>query len=167
MAVAVQHALELLVRTVVRRIVPVEAAATLGGTHEQRDQHAAIERATLVRCVALVCAREDARRGLALQIRDCFAHVVARVEPVGMRLDEAAHERPVLVQRRTAVVAVLLERERQVGAVERREGSKAEPAQRVVEMRRAHPPCLYAFGCLPPLWQPGHQYAIRAFSPCG
>ena len=104
-----------------------------------------------------MCAREDARGRLALQVRDGFAHVVARVEPVGVGLDEAAHERAVLVERRATVVAVLLERERQIGAVERRERTEAEAAQRVVEMRRAHPPCLYAFGCLPPLWQPGHQ----------
>ena len=63
-----------------------------------------------------MCAREDPRRGLALQIGDRLAHVVAREEPVDARLDEAAHERAVLVERRPSVRAVLLEREGQVGA---------------------------------------------------
>jgi len=98
---------------------------------------------------------------------DGLADVVAREEPVGVRLDEAAHERAVLVQRRAAVRPVLLEGEREVGAVEGRERAEAETAKRVVEVRRTHGASLYALGSLPPFWQPGHQYAIRAASPCG
>ena len=96
-AVAEERILELLVRAVERAVVPVEAAAAFRGADEQRHEDAAVERARLVGRVALVCAREDSRGGLALQIVDCLAHVVAREEAVGMRLDEAAHERAVLV----------------------------------------------------------------------
>src|SRR6185437_15584275 len=59
-------------------------------------------------------------------------------QPVGVRLDEAAHERPVLVQGRTPVRTVLLERKRKVDAVPGGERAEAEPAQRVVEVRRKH-----------------------------
>src|SRR5439155_20323030 len=69
--------------------------------------------------------------------------VIPRVQPFRARLDEAAHERPILVERRPPVGAVLLEREREVDAgvevaVERGERAEAEPAQRVVEKGRTH-----------------------------
>src|SRR5206468_6923464 len=97
----------------------------------------------LVGRYAFVCAREDARGRLALKIRDGLAHVVPREQPLGARLDEAPHERPVLVQRRATVGAVLLERKGEIGPgleilVEGGERSEAEAAQRVVEVWRAH-----------------------------
>src|SRR5581483_9118568 len=93
-------------------------------------------------------------------------------EPVGARLDEAAHERAVLVERRLPVRRVLLERERELAAAveladEDGEGAEAEAAERVVEMRRAHSQDHYDGGGLPPTWHCGHQYAVRALSPCG
>src|SRR5439155_27121889 len=137
-ALAVEGVLELLVRSIERAVVPVEAAAAFGGAHEERHKDAAVERSRLVGRVALVCAREDPRGGFALEIGDRLAHIVALEKPLGVRLDEAAYERAILVERRAAVRPVLLEGERQVRAVERRERPQAEPAQRVVEMRGAH-----------------------------
>ena len=94
--------------------------------------------------VSFVRVGEDPRRRLAQQVGDGVLDVDPREEPLGARLDEAAHERAVLVERRPAVRAVLLEREREVGAVlelarEDGEGAEAEAAERVVEVRRAHP----------------------------
>ena len=137
MSVAEERLLELGIGTIEGLVVPVEAAATFGGAHEQRHEHAAIERTRLVGRDTFVCAREDPRRRLALQVVHRRAHVVARVETVDARFDEAADERAVLVERRAAVRAVLLEGEREVGArveiaVEGGEGAEAESAQRVV-----------------------------------
>ena len=87
-----------------------------------------------------MCTREDPRRRLALKIGNRLAHVLAREQPLRARLDEAADKRPVLVQRRSPVGAVLFESEREVRPcfeilVERGERSEAEAAQRVVEVR--------------------------------
>ncbi len=116
MPVAEERLLELCVRAVERGVVPVEAAAAFRGADEQRHEHAAVEGAALVRGDAFVRAGEDARGRLALQVVDGGAHVVALVEAVDARLDEAAHERTVFIERRPAVRPVLLEGERQVGA---------------------------------------------------
>ena len=102
-------------------------------------------------------------------------------EPRRALLDERAHERPVLVERRAAGVLVLDERDRQLGAVvelaeEVREGAEHEAAEGRVEMRsaRSHAYGLRAPGRIScqarpaagPRWQPGHQYAVRLSSPC-
>ena len=171
MALAVERALELLVRAREGGVVPVEAAAALGRAHEERHEHAAVDGAPLVPHLSLVRVGEDPRRRLAQQVGDRVLDVDPREEPLGPRLDEAAHERPVLVERRPAVRAVLLEREGEVDAVleiprEDGEGAEAEAAERVVEVRRAHPSSPTTAEP-PPTWQPGHQYAVRAFSPCG
>ena len=76
-AFAEERLLELRVGAVEGRVVPVEAAAALGGADEQRHEHAAVERAALVGRHALVGAREDARGRLALEVGDGGAHVVA------------------------------------------------------------------------------------------
>ena len=135
MSLAVERFLELLVCAVERAVVPVEAAAAFRGADEQRHEDTAVERAGLIGRVALMRTREDSGGRLALQIGNRLTHVVSLEETVGVRLDEAAHKRAVLVERRAAVRPVLLEREREVRAVERRERAEAEPAQRVMEKR--------------------------------
>ena len=147
MPLAVERALELLVGAREGGVVPVEAATALGGAYEERHEHAAIDGAPLVPGVSLVRVGEDPRRRLAQQIGDGVLDVDPREEPLGPRLDEAAHERAVLVERRPTVRAVLLERERQVDAVlelarEDGEGAETEAPERVVEVRRAHPALL-------------------------
>jgi hypothetical protein len=137
---AEERLLELCERPVERGVVPVEAAAPFCRAHEQGNEHAAVERARLVGRHSLVRTREDPRRRLALKVRDRMPYVVASEQPLGARLDEAAHERPVFVQRRPTVRTVLLECEGEIGSgleilVERRERSEAEAAQRVVEVR--------------------------------
>ena len=122
MTAAEEQRLHLLVRAIVRGVVPVEATAAFRDAHEQRDEHGAIR--------VLVHARE----GLAGEIVDRRLHVLAGAQPLGLTLDEALHERAVLVERRR----VLFERERQLLAVEDGERAEAEPAQRVVEMRGTH-----------------------------
>ena len=87
--------------------------------------------------------RKDPGRGFALEIGDRVGDVEPLVQPVGARLDEAAHERPVLVQRRLPDRAVLLKRERERAAAveladEDGERAEAKPLERVVEVRRAH-----------------------------
>src|SRR5262249_38516762 len=116
---------------------------------------------------------EDRRGRLALQLLDREARIVAPRKPVRPRLDERTHERPVLVQRRPVERRVLLERERQLRAVvevreQDSERAEAERAERAVEVRGADRHAfLYFAGGPSPLWQSGHQYAIRAVSPCG
>ena len=61
-------------------------------------------------------AREDPRRLFTQEVVDRGEDVLALEQPLRARIDEAAHERPVLVERRPAVGPVLLERERQVHA---------------------------------------------------
>src|SRR5262249_48786280 len=105
------------------------------------------DRPPLVSHVPLVRVGEDPRRRLAQQVGHGVLDVDPREEPLGPRLDEATHERPVLVERRSAVGAVLLEGGGGVGAVlelprEDGEGAEAEAAKRVVEVRRAHPALL-------------------------
>ena len=144
MALAVERALELLVGAREGGVVPVEAAAALGRAHEERHEHAAVDGAPFVAHVSLVGMGEDPGGGLAQQVGDRVLDVDPGEEPLGPRLDEAAHERPVLVERRPAVRAVLLEREGEVDAVleiprEDGEGAETEAAERVMEVRSAHP----------------------------
>jgi len=89
---------------------------------------------------AFVCAREDARRRLTLEVVDGGANVVPCIETVDTRLDEAADERAVLIERWASVRPVLLEGEGEISprieiAMERGEGAEAKSAQRVVEVR--------------------------------
>ena len=79
-----------------------------------------------------------------------------------------AHERAVLVQRRPSERLVLLERERNVLVDEQPERAEREPAQGAIEVRSAHGHAVRYSAVGPsPLWQPGHQYAMRAASPSG
>src|SRR5439155_4238326 len=97
----------------------------------------------VIRAWTCVRARKDRCCGLALQVLDRDARIVASRKLVRTHLDERTHERPVLVQRRTVERGVLLERERQIGAVvevgeEGAERAEAEAAKRAVEVRSAH-----------------------------
>ena len=80
-----------------------------------------------------------------------------------MPLDEAAHERAVLVERRPAALAVLLEGERQLLpvlelAAEHDKGAEDEVAEGRVEVRSSdRHGTAYALGGSSPLWQAGHQ----------
>ena len=113
---AEERALELDVRAVERCVVPVEAAARLGGAHQQRQQNAAEEGLVLVGARAGMCAREDRRRGLAPELVDGELCVGTSSQRVRVRLDERLDERSVLVERGPVVGAVLLEGEREIGA---------------------------------------------------
>ena len=155
--------LELGVRALVRAVVPVEAAAHLGGAHQQRQQHAAEERFVLVGARAGVRTREDRGRGLAAELVHRKLRVGSSPQRVRARFDERFDERPVLVERRPVVGAVLLEGERQVGAAlqlleQRAERAEAESPETVEELRSAHDHnCAYAVFGSSPFWHPGHQ----------
>ena len=132
-AAAEQERLHLLVRAVERGVAPVEAAAPLRDAHEQRHEHGAIRIGV------------HARGRLAREVVERGPHVLTVAQPLGLALDERLHERAVLVERRR----VLLEREREVLPVEDGERTEAEPAHRVVQVRRAHGPAAYVIG-MPP-----------------
>ena len=157
-AVAVERALELGVGALERVVVPVEAAARLGGGDEQRNEDRAPERLVLADPLVGVRAREDARGRLVLERREGLARVLAQGEPPGPLLDEGADERPVLVERRAVRARVLLERDREVGAAleleaEVEERAEAEPAERREELRRARRPARasrWEVGCRTP-----------------
>ena len=112
MAAAEHRRLELRVRLVERRVVPVEPSAQLGRPNEQRLHHAREQSVVVGRTRARVRTREDRGGVLALQLLDGDSRVLVPRELVRTRLHERAHERPVLVQRRTVERGVLLERER-------------------------------------------------------
>ena len=163
MTLAEERGLELGVRALVRAVVPVEAAAHLGGAHQQRQQHAAEEGFVLVGARAGVRAREDRGRGLAAELVHCKLRVGSSPERVRARLDERFDEGPVLVERRPVVGAVLLESERQVGAAlqlleQRTERAEAKSPETVEQLRSAHDHnCAYAVFGSSPFWHSGHQ----------
>ena len=78
--------------------------------------------------------REDPRRRLAQQVGDGVLDVDPLEQPLGARLDEAAHERAVLVERRPAVRAVLLEGE---GEVAPSSSSRVKTAKAPRQKRRS------------------------------
>ena len=101
-------------------------------------------------------AREDRRGRLALQLLERDQRVVAAAQPRRALLDERAHERAVLVQRRPARVLVLDERDRQLGAVvqlaqQERERAEHEAAEGELELRSANG---HASGYAPPRRNP-------------
>ena len=150
-ALAEERALELCVGAVEGVVVPVEAAAGLRGGDEQPEQHRPEEGLLLGRPRAGVCPREDPRGRLARKLLECDHCIVAAAEPRRALLHERAHERPVLVQRRTVALVVLDERDGQVGALvelaeEVRERAEHEAAQGVLELRSANG---HAFGYAP------------------
>ena len=172
-AVAEQRTLELRVGACEGVVVPVEAAARFGRVHEQRQQHAREQCFIFTRARTSMRAREDRGGRLAQQLVDRELRVGSRSQRVCAVLDERLHERAVLVERRLRVGGVLLEGERQLGAAldlreQRAERPEAESPQSVVQLRSAHGhDCAYAVCGSSPLWQVGHQYAMRALSPCG
>ena len=127
MTLAEERAFELRVRGVERAVVPVEAATALGRREQERQDDRAEECLVLVRARPCMRAREDARRGLAPQVLDREARVLAPRERGRARLEEGAHERAVLVQRRTSERLVLLERERKVLVDESLKAPSAKP----------------------------------------
>ena len=94
---AEQRLLQLAVDTVERAVLPVEAAAGLGGTDERRQENGAVEGAGLGGVLAGVAAGEDRGGGLAVQLVEREPGVLELREDVGARLDVVAQERPVLV----------------------------------------------------------------------
>ncbi len=116
-------------------------------------------------------AREDRGRRLPLEVVDRVPRIREPAKRRRLLLDERAHERPVLVERRPVRRRVLLEGERDLRAALGCEGSQAERAQGFVEVRssqrharllRAGRPLSYPVpGTKVPGtghdWQPGHQ----------
>ena len=113
---AVERSLQLGIRAVERVVVPVEATARLGGRDEQPEQDGAEERLVLGRSWACMGAGEDPGCRLALQLLERDQRVLPAPKPGSPLLDERAHERAVLVQRRPTCVLVLDERDGQLGA---------------------------------------------------
>ena len=151
-----------------RGVVPVEAAAGLRGRDEQRQDDGAEERLVLAR-PRPACARAKIRAaGSRAQVFEREPRVLSLCERGRARLEEPAHERPVLVERRPAERLVLLERERKI-LVDEQRGTR--PARsRAASGRgaeRAGPRrSLLRGGALSSLTA-GHQYAMRAASPSG
>ena len=132
--------------------MPVEAAAPLRGPGQHRDENRAKERLVAGVADPRVGAREDRRRGLPLQIVDRVARVRQPPQRRRLLLDEAAHERPVLVERRPFPGRMLLERERDLRAAlgrERRRG-RTRAATRRDAGREARPGVTRAAGRLLP-----------------
>jgi hypothetical protein len=101
------------------------------------------EGCTFVRNGSRVRAREDLRGRLTPQLGDREPRVLPSRQRRGPLLDEAAHQRPVLVQRGPTGRVVLLEGERQLRAlvelaVQLLESPEAETPERMLEMRRAN-----------------------------
>ena len=142
-ALAEERALELGVGAIERVVVPVESSARLGGGDEQAEQDGAEERLVLGRSRPGVGAREDRRSRLALQLLDRDQRIGPAAQARRPLLDERAHERAVLVQRRAARVLVLDEGHRQLGPVielaeQEREGAEREAAKGKLELRSAN-----------------------------
>ena len=115
--------------------MPVEAAAPLGDGGEKRQEDRAEERVLVRVAEPVVRAREDRGGRLARQVVKSVARVRQSAQRRRMLLDEAAHERAVLVQGRSLPGRVLLERERQLRPAFGRERGKAERAQGLVEVQ--------------------------------
>ena len=144
---AEERALELRVGAIERVVVPVEPSARLGGRDEQAEEHGAEQRLVLGRARPGVGAREDRRGRLALQLLDRDQRVGAVSQAGRPLLDERAHERAVLVERRAARMLVLDEGDGQLGSVielaeQERERAEREAAKSKLELGSAngHPP---------------------------
>ena len=124
-----ERRLELGVGALEGDVVPVEAAAALGRRDQEREQHGAEERLLLRRARPGVGAREDRRGGLAQKLVERQERVFASCQLVRARLDERAHERPVLVERRPRALEVLFERERELVALLERAAEEDERAE--------------------------------------
>ena len=114
----------------------------LRDVREQRHQHRADQGSVVASFATRVRPREDRRRGLAAQLLEHAQRIRKGRETPGTRLDVAAYERPVLVERALAAV-VLLEGELKLGAGfdllrQQREACEPEEAQRAVEVRSAY-----------------------------
>ena len=90
--------LELRVRPVEGVVVPVEAAARLGDVGHERQQDGSEER--VLGLGVRMSTGEDRRGRLAAERLERDRRVAAAEQPSAASLDEAADERPVLVERR-------------------------------------------------------------------
>jgi hypothetical protein len=140
---AEQRELEGRVRMLERLVVPVEAPARLGRRDEQAEEDCPEERVVLARAGTRVGMGEDRRGRLAPELLYGDKRVLACAKDGLPLLDERAHERLQLVQGRAAALDVLLERERQLGALlqlapEDDEGPEDEAAEKRIEVRRSH-----------------------------
>ena len=138
--IAEERALELGVPPLEGDVVPVEPTARLRCRDQQRDEHRAVQRLLLRRSRAGVRARVDRGRRFAQELVEGDPRVLPLGQRARPRLDERAHERPVLVERRAATLDVLLERERQLVAFlerpsEEDERAETERAQGQMELR--------------------------------
>src|SRR5215211_4284398 len=156
---AEEGALELAVGAIEREVVPVEAAARLRRRDEQRQEHRPEERLVFRSTRPRVGAREDPRRGLAPELLEAEPRVFAAHQHAAARLEEAADEGSVLVQRRPAERDMLLERKRELLVHEEREGAEAEATQGAAQVRiaRSHGPRHYGAAGSSPFWHVGHQ----------
>ena len=140
---AEEGALELGVRALECGVLPVEAAAGLGRSHEERHEDRPPKRLVLPRALARMGAREDPGRRLVLQGRERGQSVLTPPEPLGPRLDERADQGAVLVESRAVRRRVLLERHRDVRpgldlGAEVEEGAQAERVQGAQERGRSN-----------------------------
>jgi hypothetical protein len=115
-----------------RVVVPVEAATCFGDVRDEGQQDGAEE--GVVGVGVGVGAGKDRGGGLPSESLERDRSIASAEEPAPARLDEVSDERTVLVQRRSVAGVVLLERERDLGALldvaaEEREGAEAEAAQ--------------------------------------
>jgi hypothetical protein len=101
--VAEERRLELRVGALERRVVPVEPAARLGRRDQKGQDDGAEQCFPLRRARPGVRAREDARGRLAPQVLDGVACILAGLQVGRVRLQESAHERAILVQRRATI----------------------------------------------------------------
>ena len=140
---AEERRLELRIGALERVVVPVETAARLGGRHQQTEEHRPEERVVLGRARACMSLREDRRRRLTSQLLEREESVLARAKHRLALLDERPHERTELVERGPGALDVLLEGERELGALlevaaEHDERAEDEAAEQRIEMRCAY-----------------------------
>ena len=139
---------------------------------EERYENAAVDGASLA-WTAVVRVREDPRRRLALEIPDARR----RRRPArraARRAPRRSHVRAGGTRRASAGRTSRAPRRRtedrirpRARGVKTAKAPRQKPAERVVEVRRAHPALLRRRRAPSYLWHSGHQYAVRAFSPCG
>ena len=187
--VAVEGALELAVGALEGVVVPVEAAARLGGGDEQRDQDRAPEGLVLADPLVGVGAGEDSGGRLVLERRERLARVLAQGEPAARcSMNEPTSGRYSYRVGRFGPACSSSAIGRSAPPSSSSPRSKKAPRQKprsAVKSAGSAAPCRHpGLGCrlskgrsdtrngyapagLVPSWQPGHQYAIRASSPCG
>ena len=156
---AEQRPLEIGVGGVEGVVVPVEPAAALGRPGQHRQQDRAEERIVAGGAEPGVRAREDRRGRLALQIVDRVARIGQPAQRRRLLVDEAAHERPVLVERRSARASRAPRTRTGPARRARRRtprGRRRAGTRRGAE-RAAPRGAVTRRGGSSPAWHPGHQ----------